>query len=184
MAVTVFDIDPAHTFLAFWVRYLAISKVHGRFTRFRGLLEIDWEDLTRSSAHLRIETASIETGDAERDAHLRSRDFLDAEAFPEMMFHGTEVRRRSGSLFDVTGPLHLRGVTMPVAVEAEYGGRASDLNGVERVGILAKGTIDRRRFGLTWNRPLEGGGVLVGHDVELDPGAAKAVTRGEPGRAP
>lgn len=168
MAVTLFEVDRAHTFLAFSVRYLAISRVHGRFTRFGGELEIDWEELTRSSAHLRIETASIETGDAERDAHLRSPDFLDVERFPEMVFHGGQLVRRSGAIFEVTGQLYLRGVTRAVTLEAEYGGSAADLRGVERVGVLVRGEIDRRHFGLTWNRPLEGGAIMVGHEVALD----------------
>lgn len=168
MAATVFDIDPVHTFLDFAVRYLAISKVHGRFTRFRGFLEIDWDDLTRSTGHLQIDTASVETGDPERDAHLRSPDFLDVVRFPEMAFHSTEIRRRSGSVFDLSGRLALRGVERRVSLEAEYGGRASDPNRAERVGLLVRGTIDRREFGLTWNRPLDSGVLLVGHDVELD----------------
>lgn len=168
MATTRYDVDPTHTFLDFAVRYLAISKVHGRFTRFDGLLEIDWDDLVRSGAHLRIETASIETGDPERDAHLRSPDFLDVKRFPEMRFHSTGLTRRSGSRFEVSGRMALHGVERRLALEAEYGGRASDPKGIERVGVLARGTIDRREFGLTWNRSLEGGVLMVGHDVELD----------------
>lgn len=168
MAVTIFQVDPAHTFLAFSVRYLAISKVHGRFTRFAGELELDWEELTRSSAHLRIETASIETGVAERDAHLRSPDFLDVERFPEMVFNSSQVVRRTGAAFEITGQLHLRGVTRPVTLTAEYGGSAADLQGIERAGVLARGNIDRRDFGLTWNRMVEPGALMVGHEVELD----------------
>ena len=168
MASTRFDVDPVHTFLGFAVGYLAISKVHGRFTRFAGVLEVDWEDLVSSSAHLRIETASIETGSAERDAHLRSADFLDVARFPEMTFHSTRLVRKSGATFVVSGRLILRGTEQHVSLDAEYGGQASDPNGIERVGIIARGTIDRRRFGLDWNRALGGGALLVGHDVELD----------------
>lgn len=168
MAVTTFEIDRVHTFLAFSVPVLGISKVQGRFTRFGGVLEIDWEELTRSSAHLRIETASIETGHPERDAHLRSPDFLDVERFPEMVFHSGEIRRKRGSVFEVSGTLLLHGVSRPVTLEADYGGSNADLDGVERAGLLAKGSIDRRLFGLTWNRPLQTGAVFVGYDVELD----------------
>lgn len=168
MAITSFDVDRVHTFLAFSVPYLAISKVQGRFTRFQGLLEIDWDDLTRSSAHLRIETASVETGTPERDAHLRSPDFLDVEKFPEMVFHSSEVRRKSGAVFEVTGHLLLHGISRSVTLEADYGGQASDPNGVERVGLLARGAIDRRLFGLAWNRPVATGGIMVGYHVELD----------------
>ena len=168
MAAIVFDVDPVHTFLGFGVRYLGISKVQGRFTRFRGMLEIDWDDLTRSTGHLRIETDSIETGSAERDAHLRSPDFLDVARFPEMQFHSHALRQKSAAVFDVAGTLQLRGVAKPVTLEAEYGGQASDLNGIRRVGVLARGLVDRRPFGLTWNRPLDPGGVVVGWDVELE----------------
>ncbi len=168
MAITAYDVDPVHTFLGFAVRYLAISKVQGRFTRFGGLLEIDWDDLVRSHAHLKIETDSIETGHPERDAHLRSPDFLDVKRFPEMVFHSTALVRKSGSAFDVSGRMFLHGVDRHVKLEVEYGGRASDPNGVERAGVLARATIDRREFGLKWNRSMEGGVLLVGHDVELD----------------
>ncbi len=168
MAITTYEIDPVHTFLGFAVRYLAISKVHGRFTRFSGVLEIDWDDLVRSRAHFAIDTGSIETGNAERDAHLRSPDFLDVDRFPELLFHGTELVRKSGALFDVAGQMLLHGVARRVGLEVEYGGQASDPNGIQRVGLLARGTIDRHEFGLRWNRTIEGGVVLVGHDVELD----------------
>lgn len=168
MAVTSYQIDPAHTFLGFAARHLAISKVKGRFMRCAGVLEIDWDDLIRSRARLRIETNSIETGNAERDAHLRSPDFLDVERFPEMVFRSTELVRESGADFRVSGPLLLHGVAKHVALEIEYGGKASDLNGTERVGLIGRGTIDRRDFGLRWNRSLEGGVLLVGHDIDLD----------------
>ena len=169
MAGIPFDVDPVHTFIEFGVQYLGISRVHGRFMRCGGVLELDWDDLTRSSAHLRIETDSIETGDTERDAHLRSPDFLDAARFPEMLFHSGTIRaRRGGAVFEIDGTLHLHGVTRPIALVAEYGGQASDLNGMVRVGLLAHGVVDRRPFGLTWDRPLDPGGVVVGWEVELD----------------
>jgi polyisoprenoid-binding protein YceI len=168
MSALVFDVDPVHTFLGFGVRYLGISRVSGRFTRSGGFIELDWEDLSRSSAHLRIETDSVETGNPERDAHLRSPDFLDVARYPEMLFHSGEVRQLSGDAFEIHGSLHLRGATRAVVLQAEYGGQASDLNGIKRVGLLARGVVDRRQFGLTWNRPLDPGGVVVGWEVELD----------------
>ena len=168
MAAIVFDIDPVHTFLGFGVRYLGISRVNGRFTRVGGMIELDWGDLTRSAAHLRIETDSIDTGNAERDAHLRSPDFLDTARFPEMLFHSGAIRQKGGALFEIEGSLRLRGVIRPVVLEAEYGGQASDLNGITRVGLLGRGVVDRRQFGLTWNRPLDPGAVMVGWEVELD----------------
>jgi polyisoprenoid-binding protein YceI len=168
MATTDFDVDPVHTFLGFGVRYLGISRVQGRFTRLGGVLTVDWGDLGRSSAHLRIEADSIDTGNAERDAHLRSPDFLDVARFPELHFHSGELRRRTAERFDVHGTLALHGVMRAVTLEAEYGGMASDLNGIQRVGILARAVLDRRQFGLGWNSPLEPGGVVVGWEVELD----------------
>jgi polyisoprenoid-binding protein YceI len=132
------------------------------------MIGVDWDDLTRSAAHLRIEADSIETGSAERDAHLCSPDFLDVARFPELLFHSAEIRQRSGALFEIHGQLRLHGVARHVTLEAEYGGQASDLNGTKRVGLVARGVLDRREFGLTWNRPLDPGGVVVGWDVELD----------------
>ena len=161
------NIDTAHSAIEFGVRHLGISTVKGRFQRFEGTVETD-ERGTPVAVDVTIQAASIETGVADRDAHLRSPDFLDVERFPEMLFRSTEIVRKSGAVFDVSGRLLLHGIERHVRLEVDYGGRASDPNGIERAGLLARGTIDRREFGLGWNRSLDGGAVLVGHDVELD----------------
>ncbi len=160
------NIDVGHSAIHFWVRHMVISKVHGRFARWSGAIQLDEQDLGRSSVAVRIEAASIDTQVADRDAHLRSADFLDAARYPELTFTSRKVERAGGDL-RVTGDLTLHGVTREVVLEAEYAGTGKDPWGNERAGFSAKATIDRKEFGLAWNAALETGGVLVGEKVEI-----------------
>jgi len=166
MAATPWDIDTSHSALHFWVRHLVISKVHGRFARWAGTVELDEQDLTRSRVEVRIEAASIDTQVAERDAHLRSADFLDVANHPELAFTSRRIEK-AGDAYRVTGDLTIRGTTREVTLDAEYAGRAKDPWGNERAGFAAKVALDRRDYGLVWNAALEAGGVLVGEKVEI-----------------
>jgi polyisoprenoid-binding protein YceI len=160
------DIDVSHSAIHFHVRHMVISKVHGRFARWSGALQLDEQDLTRSQIDVRIETASIDTQVADRDAHLKSPDFLDVEKYPEMTYRSRRVEKR-GDGYRVTGDLTLHGVTREVVVDAEFAGTGKDPWGNERAGFSAKASLDRREFGLVWNTALETGGVLVGEKVEI-----------------
>ncbi len=160
------DIDVSHSAIHFHVRHMVISKVHGRFARWAGAIELDPQDLTRSSVQVDIDAASIDTQVADRDAHLRSPDFLDVAKYPQLTFRSRKIEK-AGASYRVTGDLALHGVTREVVLEAEFAGTARDPWGNERAGFSARTSLDRRDFGLVWNAALEAGGVLVGEKVEI-----------------
>jgi len=166
MATNTWDIDTSHSAIHFWVRHLVISKVHGRFAKWVGTVQLDEQELANSSVDVRIEAASIDTQVADRDAHLKSADFLDAANHPELAFTSKRIER-SGDGYRVAGDLTIRGTTREVVLEAEFAGLAKDPWGNQRAGFSAKVAIDRRDYGLTWNAALEAGGVLVGEKVEI-----------------
>jgi len=177
--MTTWNIDATHSSINFTARHMVISKVRGRFDRYEGTLELD-EDLSRSNVAVSIDAASIDTGTAQRDEHLRSPDFFDVEKFPKLVFRSTRVEVISKDHLRVTGALTIRDVTREVTLDVETAGQGKDPWGNERVGFVAKTSLDRKDFGLTWNQVLEAGGVLVGDriDVELDVQAVKkAATR-------
>jgi polyisoprenoid-binding protein YceI len=160
------DIDVGHSAIHFWVRHMVISKVHGRFARWSGALQLDPKDLTKASVEVSIDTDSIDTQVADRDAHLKSADFLDVAKFPKLTFRSKRIEK-AGDGYRVTGELTLHGVTRDVALEAEFAGTGKDPWGNERAGFSAKTSLDRKDFGLVWNAALEAGGVLVGDKVEI-----------------
>jgi polyisoprenoid-binding protein YceI len=166
---TTWNIDTVHSGINFTIRHMVVSKVRGRFTRFSGSLNLDEADLTRSVVEATIDAASIDTGTAQRDDHLRSPDFFDVERFPGLRFRSTRIDR-DGDRYRVTGDLTIRDVTSEVVLDVEYGGRARDPWGNERAGFIASTSLNRKDFGLVWNQVLEAGDVLVGDrvDVELE----------------
>jgi len=170
MSVTTWNIDTAHTGINFSVRHMVVSKVRGRFAKYSGALRIDEDDMTRSGVEVTIDAASLDTGVPDRDTHLRSPDFFDVEKFPELRFRSTRIEKLDGDHFRVAGDLTIRDTKREVVLDVEAGGRAKDPWGNERVGFVAKTTLDRKDFGLKWNQALEAGGVLVGDrvDIELD----------------
>jgi polyisoprenoid-binding protein YceI len=177
MATEKWNFDTVHSTVAFSVRHLMISKVHGTFKKWSGSLLYDDGNPTAHEIDVKIETASIDTREEQRDAHLRSADFFDVEKYPEMTFTSTAVAAKGGDEYEVTGNLTLHGVTKPVKLRAEHLGRGKDPWGGERMGFTASGSIDRKDFGLTFNMPLDGGGVMVGDKIEihLDVEAVKEV---------
>lgn len=164
------NLDAAHTDVDFIVRHAGISKVRGSFSEVSGELQLA-EVFTDSSVAVEIAVASVDSGNAQRDEHLRGGDFFDVEQFPTMTFRSTSVTGTPES-FTLTGELTLHGVTRPVELQAELGGQAVDAFGVTRVGFEAKGELSRKEFGLTWNAALETGGVLVSDTVKLEIAAA------------
>jgi polyisoprenoid-binding protein YceI len=170
------NIDTSHSGINFSVRHMVVSKVRGRFAKFTGAIELNDGDLTRSTLEATIDAASIDTGTPERDAHLRSPDFFDTEAYPALRYRSRRIEALSGDRYRVIGDLTIRDVTREVPLEVEYGGRAVDPWGNERVGFTARASVDRKEFGLAWNQVLEAGGVLVGDrvDIEIELEAVKA----------
>jgi polyisoprenoid-binding protein YceI len=167
MTLTTWNFDLSHSTIDFWVRHLMVSKVHGRFGQWSGTLELDEDDLTRSRVEVEIDTASIDTQEPKRDAHLRSADFLEVDQHPKMTFKSSRIDRVADDRYAVHGDLTIRGTTRPVTLDVEYSGRVKDPWGGERLGLSAKATILRKDFGLTWNLLLETGGVVVGDKIEI-----------------
>lgn len=161
-----YTIDRAHSEAAFQVRHL-LTKVRGRFTAFDGAIVFDEAQPGQSSVTLTIQTASIDTSEPTRDAHLRSEDFFAVERVPTITFTSTKVARRDDRTFDVTGDLSIRGVTKTIGLPVEYLGKITDPWGKEKLAFEAEITINRKDFGLNWNAALEAGGFLVGDDVKI-----------------
>ena len=162
------EIDSSHSSIQFLVRHLVISKVRGQFSRWSGSLTTEGDAFTNARASVVIDASSLDTGVADRDAHLKSADFFDVERYPEVRFEAERTAKRESGQFALAGMLTLHGVTREVALEVELTGRTTDPWGNERVGFSARATIDRKEFGLTWNQVLETGGVMVGDKVEIE----------------
>ena len=167
MSTSQWDFDLVHSSVNFHVRHLMVSKVHGRFTKWGGTLELDDEDLTRSRVDITIDAASIDTQEPKRDDHLRSADFLEVDKFPSLTFRSTEIKREGDEDYTVVGDLTIRGVTRRVTLRVEGGGRVTDPWGGTRTGFSARTSISRKDFGLTWNVALEAGGFVVGDKLDI-----------------
>ena len=162
------EFDPAHTGVQFKVRHLMVSHVRGDFEKVSGKIVYDEKDISRSSADITIDAASINTRVAKRDEHLKSPDFLDAAKYPSLVFKSKKVEQAGDGKLKMTGDLTIRGVTKEVVLDIE--GPTSpirDIEGKTRVGGVASTKINRKDFGLTWNKAIETGGVVVGDEVEI-----------------
>jgi len=159
-------LDPVHSEVSFTVRHLMVSKVRGRFARFDGTL-VTADNPLHSSVEARVDLTSIDTGNADRDAHVRSADFLDVEQFPELTYRSTGIRTAGDGLV-VDGELSLHGVTKQVPLELEVNGfQANTPMGDTRVGFSARAEIDRGDFGIEFNAPLDNGGVVLGNRIQI-----------------
>lgn len=165
-AARTFAIDQAHSEVLFQVRHL-ITKVRGRFSDFAGTITFDAAHPERSAVALTIQATSIDTNQADRDAHLRSDDFFSVAQFPTLTFTSTTIVPRGGDRFDVTGDLTIRGITKTIVLPVSYLGTAKDPWGNEKLAFETEIVINRKDFGLTWNAALETGGVLVGDEVRV-----------------
>jgi polyisoprenoid-binding protein YceI len=163
----VYGIDASHSTVEFTVRHLMIAKVRGRFTGVAGTVEVPADGHLPVSIEATIDTSTITTGEAQRDAHLKSADFFDAEKYPSMQFASTQIVA-TGDGFDLRGDLTLHGVTLPVLLNATFEGETVDPWGNARYGYEAHGKISRKDFGLVWNQALEAGGVAVGDEVKIE----------------
>ncbi len=163
-----YTVDVAHTRIGIRARHAMVTTVRGAFTEFSGRAHLDTADPAASSVQLRIATASIDTGTPDRDAHLRSPDFLDVEQYPEMLFASTDVEQVDADLYRVTGDLTIKGVTRSVAVDFALTGSARDPFGNTRVGFEGALAIRRSDWDLTWNTVLDTGGVLVSDRIQVE----------------
>jgi polyisoprenoid-binding protein YceI len=165
-AVRTFQIDKAHSETTFQVRHL-ISKVRGRFTDFEGTVDFDEARPEQSTVSVTIQAASVDTGVADRDRHLRSNDFFAVDQYPTLIFRSTAIVPKGPNQFDVTGELTLRGVTKRVVIPMSYLGRAVDPWGNRKIAFEGEVTLNRKDFGLNWNAAIETGGFLVGDEVKV-----------------
>lgn len=160
-------IDPAHSTVEFSVRHLMISKVRGRFSAVSGTVDVPEGSNVPAAVQAVVQTGSIDTREEQRDAHLKSADFLDADTYPTLSFSSTRIEG-SGDAFRMTGDLTIHGVTREVTFDGQFEGRGRDPWGNDRVGYEARATINRKDFGLTWNQALETGGVVVGDEIRIE----------------
>ena len=163
-----YTLDPAHTRIGFVARHAMVTKVRGAFNEFEGTAQLDGDDPSKSSVTVTIKADSIDTRNEQRDAHLRSNDFLEMETFPEITFVSTAAQQLDESTFRLTGDLTIKGVTKPVTIDVDYEGAAKDPFGNLRLGFEGSVTISRKDYGITWNATLETGGVLVSDKIVLE----------------
>lgn len=163
-----YKIDPDHSVVAFKVKHLGISSVFGKFVEFDGNFNFDPKNIKASKTAVTIQTKSIDTRQAKRDDHLKNPDFFDATKFPLMKFVSKEVKEISPDKFQLIGDLTIRDVTKPVTLDVVYGGAVTDPWGNERAAFAASTKINRKEFGLTYNKLLETGGLVVGEDVAIE----------------
>jgi len=168
MTMDRWEIDSGHSGIHFSIRHMALARVRGQFTRWSGTLAAEDGDLRGACVSILIDASSVHTGLEERDAHLRSADFLDVEAFPEILFQGRVCAPPRGHRFRIRGELAVLGRVHPMIFEVCNTGRVIDPWGHERAGFSCAGTLDRSAFGITWNRPLGALGHLVANEVEFE----------------
>ena len=175
------QIDPSHSTAQFSVRHMMVSNVRGEFGKLSGQVQLDDADLTKSSVEATIDATSINTREPMRDAHLKSPDFFDVAKYPTLTFKSTQVKK-AGNKLAVTGELTMHGVTRPVTLDVQLTQEVKSPFGDTRRGASATGKINRKDFGLNWNKAIEAGGVLVGEEVTLtiDVELVKQNTGGKP----
>lgn len=162
------QIDPAHSRVGFSVRHMMVSNTKGEFTKFSGVVQLDDKQLQKSQVTFELEAASVDTRDAKRDEHLRSPDFFDVAKHPKITFASTRIQKAGKNKYKVTGNLSLHGVTKPVTVDVVLSDPVKSPWGFRVRGVKVEGEIDRKAFGITWNKALDAGGFAVGDTVSID----------------
>ena len=166
MATTKWVLDPTHSEVQFKVKHLVISTVSGLFKSFEGSLETDNDDFQHSKVEFSLDVNSIDTTQVQRDEHLKSAEFFDAEKYPKITFKSTALTK-AGDDYKLTGDLTIKDVTKPVTFDVEFGGSAADFYGNTKAGFEVTGKINRKEFGLTWDGVTEAGSIVVGEDIKL-----------------
>jgi polyisoprenoid-binding protein YceI len=163
-----YKIDPAHSTIGFAIRHYEINWVEGRFKDFEGTIRYDDKDVTKSSAEFTAKVESIDTGVAARDKHLRTADFFEVEKYPTLTFKSTRVERKGNDAYVLHGELTLKGVTKPVQLPFRLAGAVKDPRGNTRFGVEAQAKLNRRDFGVNFGGPLDGGGLQIGDEVNIN----------------
>ena len=169
MEKTKWNVDPAHTAIGFKAKYLMLTNVRGNFTNYEVQVETDSDNFNTGTFAFKAETDSISTGNAQRDGHLKSKDFFDVSNFPLVEFKGNGLKKTQvNNVYELTGELTIHGITKVVNLVVEHDGVAKDPYGNIMAGFNIQGSISRKEFGLTWNAATETGGVLVGDEVKIN----------------
>ena len=168
MTRTKWTLDPTHSTLGFKVKHLMITNVSGSFKKFNAEVETNGTDLSTATVQLKADISSIDTNNAQRDGHLRSSDFFEAEKFPEMIFESTKVEKIDDVNYHVFGNLTMKGVTKPVKLTVEYSGVTKDPWGGERAGFTITGKVNRTDWGINFNAVLETGGLMLSEEVKIN----------------
>ncbi|MFZ4583983.1 MAG: YceI family protein [Acidimicrobiia bacterium] len=162
-------LDPTHATIGFVARHMVFTKVRGTFTDYTATIEVPADgDLTQAVASATIQTASVNTGNDDRDTHLKSPDFFDVEQYPTIEFRSTDITMNDANHFSVTGDLTIKAVTKPITLTVEYGGVTASPWNTDVAGVSAHAEVDRRDWGLEWNMALDKGGVLVSEKITLE----------------
>jgi polyisoprenoid-binding protein YceI len=167
METSTWVLDPTHSEVQFKAKHLVISTVTGYFKSFDGKAIASNDDFTDADIEFSIDVASIDTNQEQRDAHLRSADFFDADTYPQMKFKSTSFKKVSGDDFALVGDLTIRDVTKSISLNVEYGGTATDFYGNLKAGFEVTGRISRKEYGLLWNGVTEAGSIVVGDEIKL-----------------
>ena len=161
-------IDGAHSEIGFKVKHLMVSTVRGKFNSFEGSIELPDEDLTKAMISFNAETKSIDTGNAMRDGHLQSADFFNAESFPTLSFKSNTITKVNDEKYIVVGELTIHGITKEITLNTTLNGIITGMDETKVMGLEATGVLSRQDFGLTWNAPIEKGGVVVSDEVKIE----------------
>ena len=167
MAKSTWAVDPAHSEISFKVKHMMITNVSGKFDSFEATIENEDEEFENSEIKFTAQVKSVNTCNNDRDNHLRSADFFDADHFPTISFKSTTVRKGNDDDYIINGDLTIKDVTKNISLQAEYGSPTVDPWGNNKIGLSLTGKINRKDFGLSWNTTLESGGVLVGEEIKL-----------------
>ncbi len=167
MAKSNWSIDPTHSEIGFKVKHMMFTNVSGKFNAFKATIENEDDNFETSIINFTAETSSIDTNNSDRDNHLRSDEFFDANNFPKLSFVSTSIKKINENIFVIFGDLTIKGVTRSIQLESEYSGLMTDPWGNTKAGLSIIGKINRKDFGLTWNAALETGGVLLGEEIKL-----------------
>lgn len=181
--VTKWVVDPTHSEVLFKIKHLVISTVTGSFRKFEGGAVSQGDSFQNARIHFMIDVKSVDTNQPQRDGHLQNGDFFSAEEFPTITFESTSFTNTGGNDYKMVGDLTLRGVTKPVALNVEYGGSEKDGQGRLKHGFEVSGVINRREFGMTWNKITDAGGLGLGEDIKLNANIQVAELVEEPAQA-
>jgi polyisoprenoid-binding protein YceI len=167
MAKSTWSVDPTHSEIGFKVKHMMFTNVSGKFNAFVATIENEDDNFETSKINFSAETASVDTNNTDRDGHLRSAEFFEADVYPKLSFVSTSIKKKSNNDYEIHGDLTIKNVTKNIVLETEYSGLMTDPWGNTKAGLSLTGKINRKDFGLTWNAALETGGVLVGEEIKL-----------------